>query len=167
MKQEGTKELSPEELSRPVVGACIEVHRQLGPGLLESAYEHCLAYELESSGFEVQRQVSVPIRYKGRLLECEYRADLVVNQCLLVEVKAVETVLPVHRAQVITYLKLLSLPMGLLINFHVPLLRQGIRRLINPAAGVSLPDWSRASDPDNESSSDLRSFVASCLTPTE
>ena len=109
----------------------------------------------------------MPIRYKGRLLECEYRADLIVNRCLLVEVKAVEAVLPVHGAQVITYLKLLGLPMGLLVNFHVPLLRQGIRRLVNPAAGLSLPGWNTASDPENESSSDLRSFVASCLTPTE
>lgn len=130
---------SPEErqedgLTGLVIGACIEVHRHLGPGLLESAYEHGLTHELSLRGVRTERQVALPLSYKGLALDCEYRMDLLVEGRLVVEIKAVERLLPVHEAQVITYLKLTGLPVGLLINFQVAALRTGIRRLLNPAS---------------------------------
>jgi GxxExxY protein len=139
MQQGGTEEQRPEELTGPVIGACVEVHRQLGPGLLEAVYQRCLFEELVARGFDVQRQLSVPVEYRGVQLDCTYRVDMVVNRVLLLEIKAVERLLPVHTAQVLTYLRLLQLPMGLLINFHVAWLRYGVRRLVNPAAGLTLP----------------------------
>jgi GxxExxY protein len=114
-----------------IVGAAIEVHRHLGPGLLESAYERCLARELLLRGIPFQRQVPLPVEYRGLQLECGYRLDLVVGNSIVVEVKAVGKVLPIHRAQVLTYLKLTSLRLGLLINFNVETLRSGIYRIIN------------------------------------
>ena len=131
MEHRGTETQRSDGLSREVISACIEVHRHLGPGLLESAYEQCLAHELVQRGFEVQKQLQLPLHYKGLALDCGYRVDLVVNIELLIEVKAVERLLPVHDAQLITYLKLMGLPLGLLVNFHVPALRHGLRRLIN------------------------------------
>ena len=121
------KELS--NLTECVIGAAIEVHRQLGPGLLESVYEVCLYSELKSLGVQVQRQVTLPIAYKGVVLEEGMRVDLLVARSLIVELKAVEVLLPIHSAQVITYLKLAKLPSGLLLNFNVTALRQGIKRL--------------------------------------
>jgi len=112
-----------------VIGACIEVHRALGPGLLESAYEVCLAHELTLRGLSFERQVALPVRFKGVELDCAYRMDFVVGNELVVELKAVEQLLPVHEAQLITYLRLTALPAGLLVNFHVKTLRQGLRRL--------------------------------------
>jgi GxxExxY protein len=137
MEQGETEEQRRYELTGQIIAACIEVHRHLGPGLLESAYEHCLTHELGLRGFRLQRQVQIPLHYKGLALDCGYRLDLVVESRLVVEVKAVERLLPVHEAQVITYLKLLRLPLGLLVNFHVPVLREGLRRLVNPTLAPS------------------------------
>lgn len=118
-----------------VITAAIQVHRELGPGLLEGLYEECLAAELQAAGLEVRRQVPVEVHYRGRLLEAGFRADLLVASApgvtLLVELKAVETLLPVHRAQVITYLRILDLPIGLLLNFNTPLVRDGVERILN------------------------------------
>ncbi len=114
-----------------IVGAAIEVHRRLGPGLLESAYETCLCRELTLRGMECLQEVPLPVRYRGVQLDCGYRLDLVVEESVVVEVKAVQKVLPVHRAQVLTYLKLTNFRLGLLINFNVEVLRSGIYRIIN------------------------------------
>ena len=138
MEQGGTEKLRWSDFTRRIVAACIEVHRHLGPGLLESTYEHCLARELGLRGFRIQRQVAIPLEYKGLDLDCGYRLDLVVESRVVVEVKAVERLLPVHLAQVITYLKLLRLPVGILVNFHVPVLREGLRRLVNPTVDPSV-----------------------------
>ena len=122
-------ETQRDSLSAQVIGAAIEVHRGLGPGLLESAYEQCLCYELSSQGLGFGRQVALPITYKQVNLDCGYRLDIVVGEKLLVEIKAVEKLLPVHQAQLLTYLKVSKLPTGLLINFNVPVLKQGIKRM--------------------------------------
>jgi GxxExxY protein len=113
-----------------IVGAAIEVHRRLGPGLLESAYETCLCKELSLRGISFQRQVPLPISYRGLELDCGYKLDIVINQSVIIEVKAISKVLPVHRAQVLTYLKLTNLRLGLLINFNVEVLRSGLYRII-------------------------------------
>ena len=125
--------ISPEieSLATIAVDAALEVHRQRGPGLLESAYEACLAYELELRGIQFQRQLPVPLNYKGRLVEVGFRADVLLDGKLLIELKAVDELQPIHRAQVITYLKLLNLPLGLLINFNSTLLKHGLRRVLN------------------------------------
>jgi GxxExxY protein len=115
-------------LTALIIGAAIEVHRYLGPGLLESAYELCLLYELEQLGLRVERQKGLPLVYKDVGLEIGYRIDLLVEGLIVVEIKAVENVLPVHEAQVLTYLKLSGCPLGLLLNFNVPLLKDGIHR---------------------------------------
>jgi GxxExxY protein len=115
-------------LTAMIIGAAIEVHRYLGPGLLESAYELCLLYELEQLGLRVERQKGLPLVYKDVGLEIGYRIDLLVEGLIVVEIKAVENVLPVHEAQVLTYLKLSGCPLGLLLNFNVPLLKDGIHR---------------------------------------
>jgi GxxExxY protein len=112
-----------------VIGALIEVHRHLGPGLMESAYEACVCAELAERGIELERQRALPIRYKGVHLDCGYRLDLVVRRHILLELKAVERLLPIHEAQVITYLRLSQLPVALLVNFNVTVLRNGLRRL--------------------------------------
>ena len=119
------------EISGKVIGGAIEVHRELGPGLLESAYEICLRYELQQRGLRVEQQVTQPVFYKGLQLECGYRLDLLVENQVIVELKAVEAILPIHSAQLLTYLKLRQLRLGLLINFNVPILKNGIKRLIN------------------------------------
>jgi GxxExxY protein len=113
-----------------IIGAAIEVHRQLGPGLLESAYEQCLCHELQLRGLPFRCQIDLPISYKGLHLDCGYRIDLIVNEEVVVELKSVERILPVHEAQLLTYMKLAAKPLGLLINFNVPLLTQGIIRRI-------------------------------------
>jgi GxxExxY protein len=117
-------------LTERIIGCAMEVHRELGPGLLESAYEECLAYELRLQGLKVDRQVPLPVVYKEIALECGYRIDLVVHDTVLVELKAVELILPVHEAQLLTYLKLSELRIGLLLNFHCSVLRDGIRRRV-------------------------------------
>ena len=122
--------MNPNELTRAIIGAAIEVHRSLGPGLLESAYEECLCRELELQGIAFERQKPLPLEYKGLKLECGYRVDLVVDGTVVVEIKSVEALLPIHEAQLLTYMKLGGWKVGLLINFNVPVLRQGIRRLV-------------------------------------
>ena len=117
-----------------IIGAAIAVHRALGPGLLESAYEACLSWELEARGVRFARQVALPVEYRGKLLEVGYRMDLVVEDCVIVELKAVEQLTPLHDAQMLTYLKLARIPLGLLINFNVSLLKDGVRRMAFTAA---------------------------------
>ena len=119
-----------DALSNRVIGCAIEVHRYLGPGLLESAYETCLAHELEGAGIPFQAQHTLPIAYKGLKLDCAFRVDLLVDGALLVELKAVERILNVHQAQLLTYMKLARIRVGLLINFNVPLLRDGLERFV-------------------------------------
>jgi GxxExxY protein len=119
-----------DPLSESVIGAAIAVHRALGPGLLESAYEECLCYELSKRGLSFERQRPLPIRYEEVLLDCGYRMDLVVKQALVVEIKAVETLTRLHEAQLLTYLKLSGLRKGLLLNFNSRVLKTGIKRLV-------------------------------------
>lgn len=119
-----------DPLSYRVIGCAIEVHRTLGPGLLESAYQKCLAHELSLRRIPFRSQDSLPVEYKGVKLDCGYRIDLMVDDQLIVELKSVETLLGVHEAQVITYLKLSRVKLGLLLNFNVPVLKDGIRRFV-------------------------------------
>ena len=117
-------------LTETVIGGAIEVHREMGPGLIESVYEWCLIRELELRNLEVVSQHSVTIRYKGLTRVEPLRCDLLVEDCLLIEIKALEGILPIHKAQLLSYMKLLDVPIGLLINFHEPRLTTGISRLI-------------------------------------
>ncbi|PWU19583.1 MAG: GxxExxY protein [Verrucomicrobia bacterium] len=118
------------ELSGKVIGMCIEIHRELGPGLLESAYEECLAYELSQAGLQFERQRALPVRYKEVQLDCGYRLDFVVEGSLIIEIKAVTELHPIHEAQTLTYLKLDKKSLGLLINFNVPVLKKGVKRVV-------------------------------------
>jgi GxxExxY protein len=124
-------------VSGAIIGAAIEVHRTLGPGLLESAYEACLAYELTGRDLTVERQRSLLVVYKDVQLDCLYRLDLVVEGRVLLEIKAVERLLPVHQAQILSYLRLSRLPLGLLVNFHCATLKQGVRRFRNSQSNPS------------------------------
>jgi GxxExxY protein len=130
----GAKTVEPSpaqnEISRQIVDSAFTVHQALGPGLLESVYEQCLRHELATRGVAVQRQAALPLVYKGVPIEAGFRIDLIVERQIVVEVKTVERILPIHEAQLLTYLKLSSLPMGLLINFNVALIRDGIRRMV-------------------------------------
>ncbi|BBO72935.1 hypothetical protein DSCW_03520 [Desulfosarcina widdelii] len=119
------------QLSNKIVGAAIEVHKALGPGLLESTYEECLCHELKLHELRFDRQVSLPVKYKGQELDCGYRIDVIVEQSVILELKAVDTVLPIHKAQLLTYLKLANLQLGLLLNFNTSLMRDGIYRMVN------------------------------------
>lgn len=119
-----------DELSKRVIGCALEVHRQLGPGLLESSYEQCLAHELSCAKLPFQLQHPLPVEYKGVHLDCGYRVDVLVDGKLIVELKSVEQLLPIHEAQLLTYMKLAQVPTGLLINFNVRLLKDGIRRFV-------------------------------------
>jgi GxxExxY protein len=124
------EELSRDDpLTREVIGAAIEVHKALGPGLLESAYEACLAKELSLRGLRVERQVEIKLEYKGEQLDCVYRIDLLVEGKVLLEIKSAEKLLPIHDAQVLTYLRLTGLKTALLLNFNTAYLRDGIKRL--------------------------------------
>jgi GxxExxY protein len=129
VRQGGEERRSLWGCSEAVIGALIEVHRHLGAGLLESAYESCLCRELTVRGLSFERQRPIPVAYKGVLLECGYRLDIVVSGLVLVELKTVDALSPLHVAQVVTYLKLSGLPVGLLVNFNVPILKHGLRRL--------------------------------------
>ena len=122
---------SINEITESVIGAAIAVHRELGPGLLESAYEACLGYELNEKKLKVERQKSVPLIYRGVRLDCGYRLDFLVEDKVVVEVKAVDKLEPIHEAQLISYLKLSGCKVGLLINFKVNTLKHGIRRFVN------------------------------------
>ena len=135
-----------DRISGTVIGCAIEVHRVLGPGLLESAYEICLAQELGLRGHEVERQRQMPVVYRGIQIDSGYRLDLVVDELVIVELKAVESLLPIHSAQLLSYLRLSGLPLGLLINFNVGLLKQGIRRL-KPFPSVSVSSVSSVVQP--------------------
>jgi GxxExxY protein len=119
------------EITEAIIGAAIEVHRQLGPGMLESVYETVLAYELAQRGLAVERQRAVPLVYKELNFDEGYRLDLLVAGQVIVELKCVEALLPIHEAQILSYLKLTGLKVGLLINFKVPVLKQGLKRLVN------------------------------------
>ena len=119
------------DLSGKVIGASIEVHRHLGPGLLESAYQQCLVFELEQQGFKVATEVILPLTYKGLNLEHGYRIDLLVEGQLVVELKAVDKLMPINVAQILSYLKMGNYKLGLLINFNVPVLKQGVKRVVN------------------------------------
>lgn len=118
-------------LTEKVIGAAITVHRALGAGLLESAYEACLCHELDLLGIPYERQYALPLRYKAIKLDCAYRLDLLVDNQLVLELKTVESILPIHEAQLLTYLKLGQFPIGLILNFHAPILTQGIKRMRN------------------------------------
>lgn len=122
--------MSINELTGKVIGCAIEVHRTLGPGLLESVYEQCLAYELDFKKIPFKTQWSLPVEYKGTHLDCGYRVDVLVDDRLILELKAVEEVLGIHEAQILTYMKLAMIEVGLLINFNVKVLKDGIYRFI-------------------------------------
>ncbi len=130
LSHSATGNLLHKELSDQVIGAAIEVHRQLGPGLLESAYQACLAHELSLRGILFVSQLDLPLTYKGVQLDVGYRIDLLVDDKVIVELKAVEKVLPIHEAQLLTYLRLLRKPVGLLLSFFVPVLKDGIIRRV-------------------------------------
>lgn len=119
------------ELTEKIIGSAIKVHRELGPGLLESAYETCLAFELSDTGLMVERQKSLPVIYRGIHLECGYRLDLVVEEKVILELKTVEKLSTIHSAQLLSYLKLSGLKIGLLMNFHSQLLKNGVQRIVN------------------------------------
>ncbi|MFQ5764390.1 MAG: GxxExxY protein [Rhodospirillales bacterium] len=123
--------MKENELTEKVIGASIEVHRALGPGLLESSYEECLCHELTLRGVLFERQVPLPVEYKGVKLDCGYRLDLLVDNAVVVELKAVERIEPIHEAQLLTHLKLGGWTVGLLINFNVPVLKNGIKRIVH------------------------------------
>ncbi|MGC1273227.1 MAG: GxxExxY protein [Planctomycetaceae bacterium] len=144
MNHEGTKDtkmgqyqsISPEceEVSRQVVDSAVKVRRALGPGLLESVYERCLEHDLRKRGFEAMRQVPVPVVYDRMTIESGLTLDLLVNDLVIVELKAVEQIIPLYEAQLLTYLKLTNRQLGLLINFNVPLIKHGIKRIISTSA---------------------------------
>src|SRR5436309_15828135 len=117
-------------LTDQIIGFAIEVHRHLGPGLLESAYEECLCFELSGAGIDFERQVPLPVVYKSVRLDCGYRIDIVVESRLILELKSTERLLPIHEAQVLTYMRLSGVSTGLLLNFNTPVLKDGIRRLM-------------------------------------
>ncbi len=125
-----TPTLEEDRIAAAVVDSGFQVHNLLGPGLLESAYEECLAYELKERGFNIRRQVAMPITYKAVKLDAGYRLDLIVESQVVVEVKAIDRLLPIHQAQLMTYLRLSGRRLGLLMNFNVPMFRNGVRRII-------------------------------------
>jgi GxxExxY protein len=119
------------QITEKIIGAAIEIHKTLGPGLLESAYEECLCYELSRARISFRRQVDLPVSYKEVKLDCGYRIDLLVEEEVIIELKTVERLLPIHEAQLLTYPKMLDKRLGLLVNFNVPVLRDGIKRIAN------------------------------------
>jgi GxxExxY protein len=137
------------DLTRRIIAAAIDVHRELGPGLLESAYQACLEYQLREQGLRFVRQLGLPLQFHGVYVDCGYRVDLLVEDLVIVEVKSVERLAPIHKAQMITYLKLTGCPVGLLMNFNVPAMRQGIRRLEKPMERVREEATRTTGDPDS------------------
>ena len=119
------------ELSSKIIGAAIEVHKAIGPGLLESAYEECLCHELRLRGLLFARQKPLPVKYKGKRLDCGYRLDIVVENTIILELKSCDKTEPIHKAQLLTYLKLSGLKLGLLLNFNVSIMKDGIARIVN------------------------------------
>lgn len=130
-------------LTEQLIGAGIDIHRELGPGLLESAYEECLCYELQQLGLRFVRQQPLPVVYKNVRLDCGYRMDLVVENSVILELKTVERLLPIHEAQLMTYLRLTGHPVGLLLNFTVPLFTSGVKRIVNKYIGPSVSETRR------------------------
>jgi GxxExxY protein len=126
---ESTEEGIHRELTESIIGAAISVHRELGPGLLESVYEKCLAFELADRGLSVTTQKEIPVRYKNLTFDCSFRADLIVENKVLLELKSIDQLSPIHTSQVITYLKLTGLRTALLINFNVQILKTGLKRI--------------------------------------
>jgi len=122
--------MEPNKITEMIIGAAIEVHRHLGPGLLESAYQACLAREFNIVGLVFEQQKQMPVEYKGLKLDCGYRLDFLVEGIVVVELKTVESLLPVHESQLLTYLKLSGCKTGLLLNFNVPVLKNGIKRMV-------------------------------------
>lgn len=122
--------LYEEELTGRIIGCAIEVHRHLGPGLLESAYEECLCHELGLQGLSFERQKALPLEYKGIKLDCGYRMDVVVGNRVVLELKCVDQIVPIHEAQLLTYLKLSKIKTGLIINFHTGVIKNGIKRMV-------------------------------------
>ncbi len=123
--------MNENELSKIIIGACIEVHKELGPGLLESVYEHCLAHELRGKGLNVKKQHPLPVIYKGEQMDLGFRLDLWVNELVIVEIKAVDYLNDIHMAQILTYLKLTNCQLGLLVNFNSVKVTSGIKRVVN------------------------------------
>jgi len=131
-------EVDLNAITSGVIAAAIEVHRHLGPGLLGSAYQECICYELSQIGLSFTREVALPLNYKGLKLDCSYRIDLLVEDSVLVELKSVEQLIPIHSAQLLTYLRASHKQIGLLINFNVPVLKDGIKRMVNDYTGLPL-----------------------------
>lgn len=131
-----------KEWTERIIGAAIEVHRNIGPGLLESAYEECIAYEMRLLELNFERQVPLPVTYKGVSLDCGYRLDYLVERAVVLELKAVDALVPIHEAQLLTYLKLGGWTIGLLINFNVPVLKQGVKRVVLNYKELSAPSAS-------------------------
>ena len=149
--------MSDNRVTDQIIGAAIEVHRHLGPGLLETAYEECLCYELNQLGLRFERQVHLPIHYKGMKLEGAYKMDLVVEDAVVVEIKATEETAPIHAAQLLTYLKSSGKRVGLLINFNVPILKKGLKRIVNNYAGPAITPRTSAPSalaPQNDTTAD-------------
>jgi len=119
------------KLSNKIIGSAIEVHKGLGPGLLESAYEECLCYEFNMRGISYDRQLSLPVQYKGKQLDCGYRIDVLVEKSIMLELKAVDKIEAIHKAQLLTYLRLSDFHLGLLLSFNVPIMKDGITRIVN------------------------------------
>ena len=135
-------ELERNPLVSAVIGCAIEVHSVLGPGLLESAYEKCLTHEFHLNGIGIERQRVLPIDYKGILLDCGYRVDFIVERSLVIELKTVDRILPIHKSQVLTYLRLLQIRQGLLMNFNVALMKDGIKSVLCPLRPAERPAFS-------------------------
>jgi GxxExxY protein len=131
MDRQHTEAPSEDRITGEIIGGAIDVHRELGPGLLESAYEQCLCHELSLRGVRFERQVPLPVPYKGIRLDCGYRMDLVVEGIVVVELKTVDRLMPIHEAQLLTYLKLSKHSLGLLMNFNVPVLKDGVKRMVH------------------------------------
>lgn len=119
------------KITETIIGVAINIHRSLGPGLLESSYEACMVYDLSEAGLKVEQQKSLPVAYRGVKLECGYRLDLMIENEVIVEIKSIEKLLPVHKVQLMSYLKLSGCKVGLLINFNVEILKEGIQRVVN------------------------------------
>lgn len=131
MRPRAIRNMDINTLSGQIIGAAIEVHKVIGPGLLESAYEECLCHELNHRGVSIERQKALPVSYKGVRLDCGYRLDVVVESAIILELKSCQKIEPIHKAQLLTYLKLSGLNLGLLLNFNVPMMRDGIVRIAN------------------------------------
>jgi GxxExxY protein len=162
-----TSPVLENEITEKVIGAAIEVHRLLGPGLLESAYEECLCYELSQLGVPFQRQVQVPVAYKGLKLDCGFKLDLLVGDAVIVELKAVDDLLPVHKAQLLTYLKASRKRVGLLINFNVPVLKNGLKRMVNHHIEATVAAETSASSalaPGSSNPNSPRDLSALCVS---